>query len=110
MEWLHDVVCYSVSCNVIPFTVEWSLPLLCWLVSLIFVIGSLMYCMCVVHWRSGEEGGGEGREERGGEGGEEREGREGRRGEGKGAELICLAKFSINTTFLVPSSGGAKVT
>ena len=79
-----------------------------------------MYCMCVVHWRSGEEGGGEGREERGGEGREEREGRRGegrggeggeeRRGEGKGAELICLAKFSINTTFLVPSSGGAKVT
>ena len=28
-EWsgLHDVVCYSVSCNVIPFKVEWSLPL-----------------------------------------------------------------------------------
>ena len=56
MEWLHDVVCYSVSCNVYPFKVEWSLPLLCWLVSLIFVVGSLifvvgslMYCMCVDH-------------------------------------------------------------
>ena len=83
-EWsgLHDVVCYSVSCNLISFKVEWSLPLLCWLVSLIFVIGSLifglvslifvvgslifvvgslMYCMCVDHWRSGEGRRGEGR-------------------------------------------------
>ena len=92
MEWLHDVVCYSVSCNLIPFKVEWSLPLLCWLVplifvigslifglvslifvvgSLIFVVGSLMYCLCVDHWRSGEEGrrgeGRGGREDRGGE-------------------------------------------